>query len=244
MNVAVVFAGGTGQRMNNKTRPKQFLELNGKPILVYTLEVFQNHDSIDAIVLVTLEEWINHCHKLVERYQLKKVQAIVPGGKTAPESTFYGLRKARDLFPEDTIVLIHDGVRPLVDEETITKCITCTKENGSAITISPAIETITMIDPKNRNENPEIIRIIERSECQLARAPQTFYLKDVLPAYESALGNSDKQFIDSATIMMHFGCKLYTIEGKPENIKITTPIDYYMFRAIIDAREKSEVFGV
>lgn len=123
MNIAVIFAGGTGQRMNSKTRPKQFLELHEKPILVYTLEAFQKHEEIDGIILVTLKDWINYCLELKEKYHLTKLKSIIPGGKTATESAFNGLARANELFPSDSIVLIHDGVRPLVDEETITKRI-------------------------------------------------------------------------------------------------------------------------
>ncbi len=245
MNIAVIFAGGTGQRMNSKTRPKQFLELHGKPILVYTLEVFQNHPEIDGIVLVTLASWVDYCEKLRERYQLTKLQAIIPGGATATESAYNGLNKACELYPEDSIVLIHDGVRPLVDEETIAKNIACVKKHGTAITISPAIETITLStndDPDS--ENGVVHQVIERSKCQMARAPQSFYLRDIIEAYRRAAEDGSVSFIDSATMMMHYGHQLYTVPGKPENIKITTPNDFYMFRAIVDARENSQIFGI
>lgn len=160
MNIAVIFAGGTGQRMNSKTRPKQFLELHEKPILVYTLEAFQKHEEIDGIILVTLKDWINYCLELKEKYHLTKLKSIIPGGKTATESAFNGLARANELFPSDSIVLIHDGVRPLVDEETITKNIECVKEHGTAITVSPAIETITVSDS---NENSGVIKeVIEK----------------------------------------------------------------------------------
>ena len=178
MNIAVIFAGGTGQRMNSKTRPKQFLELHEKPILVYTLEAFQKHEEIDGIILVTLKDWINYCLELKEKYHLTKLKSIIPGGKTATESAFNGLARANELFPSDSIVLIHDGVRPLVDEETITKNIECVKEHGTAITVSPAIETITVSDS---NENSGVIKeVIERAKCQMARAPQGFYLNEIL----------------------------------------------------------------
>ena len=140
MNIGVIFAGGTGQRMNTKTRPKQFLELHGKPILVYTLEEFNNHPLIDGIVLVVLEDWIKYCERLVEKYKLDKVKAVVPGGKTAMESQRNGLQKAKELFGEESIVLIHDGVRPLIDAETIKKNIQSVIDHGTAITVTPERE--------------------------------------------------------------------------------------------------------
>ena len=242
MNIAVIFAGGTGQRMNSKTRPKQFLELHEKPILVYTLEAFQKHEEIDGIILVTLKDWINYCLELKEKYHLTKLKSIIPGGKTATESAFNGLARANELFPSDSIVLIHDGVRPLVDEETITKNIECVKEHGTAITVSPAIETITVSDS---NENSGVIKeVIERAKCQMARAPQGFYLNEILDVYKKAANDKETSFIDSATMMMHYGYKLYTVYGKAENIKITTPNDFFMFRAIVVARENSQIFGI
>ncbi|MCJ7861575.1 MULTISPECIES: IspD/TarI family cytidylyltransferase [unclassified Blautia] len=242
MNIAVIFAGGTGQRMNSRTKPKQFLELHGKPILIYTLEIFQNHKDIDGIVLVTLKDWIEYCEELKEKYNLTKLKSIVPGGKTATESAFNGLTRANELFPSDSVVLIHDGVRPLIDEETITKNIECVKTNGTAITVSPAIETITVSD--SNEDNGVIKKVIERSKCQMARAPQGFFLNEILNVYKRATNDKEISFIDSATMMMHYGYELYTVYGKAENIKITTPTDFFMFRAIVDARENTQIFGI
>jgi len=237
-NVAVIFAGGTGQRMNTRTKPKQFLELHGKPVLVYTLEQFQQHKMIDGIILVMLEDWIKHCEALVESYRLDKVVAIVPGGENCQISTFCGLLKASELYREDSIVLIHDGVRPLIDGETITKAIQCVREHGSAITVSPAIETIAVKDADG-----VVGQIIDRSKCQMAKAPQCFRLGDILRAHRIAKQRGDVDYIDSATLMQGFGHRLHTVEGTPENIKITTPGDFYMFRAIMDARENFQIIG-
>ena len=238
MNIALIFAGGTGQRMNTKTKPKQFLELHGKPILVYTLEQFQKHDEIDAIILVMLESWIDYSRTLIEQYHLTKVTAIVPGGSTGQESIYNGVKTASELFPMESVILIHDGVRPLVDGKTISSNIACVKQNGSAITVSPAIETTVI-----KNEQGMVGDIIERSRCQLAKAPQSFFLQDLWNAHCKAIDDGNLNFIDSACLMRHYGYPLYTIEGSPENIKITTPSDFYTFRALEDARENSQIFG-
>lgn len=237
-NIAIIFAGGTGQRMNSKTKPKQFLELHGKPLLVYTLETFNSHNEVDAIILVMLQEWIPFCKELAARYHIEKLVTIVPGGSDAQESIFNGLSAAGELFGSDSIVLIHDGVRPLIDSDTISKDIECVVKNGNAITVSPAIETITI-----KGEEGEIGQIIDRSACELARAPQCFYLKDILIASTTSMEDGLK-FIDSASLMQHYGYKLYSVKGRPENIKITTPSDFYIFRAIIDAEENSQIFGL
>lgn len=237
-NVAIIFAGGTGNRMNTKSKPKQFLELHGKPILIYTLEVFENHPEIDGIILVILESWIGYCEDLISKFGLKKVRAVIAGGDSALSSQRNGLLKAAELYEPGSVVLIHDGVRPLIDEETIKNNIESVKANGSAITVSPAIETIAV-----KTETGEIGEIIERSKVEMARAPQSFFLADILEAHEKAKKDGIS-FIDSASLMRHYGHKLFTVEGLPENIKITTPNDFYTFRALVDARENSQIFGI
>lgn len=240
MNIAVIFAGGTGQRMNTKSKPKQFLEMHGKPVLIYTLDNFQNHPMIDAIVLVCLERWIPYCKTILHKFGIDKVKAIVPGGETGQESIFNGVHKAYELFGEDAILLIHDGVRPLVDETTITECINTVKNKGNAITVSPAIETIFV---KNA-ENNKVGKIMQRQNCLMAKAPQCFYAMDIYSAHLKARSENKFNFIDSADLMQHYGHELYTVVGPSENIKITTPSDFYMFRAIMDARESYQILGI
>ena len=237
-NIAIIFAGGTGKRMNTKSKPKQFLELYGKPILVYTLEQFNNHPEIDGIILVILEQWIDYCNELVDRFRLSKVRAVIAGGDSALQSQRNGLNVAARLFPDNSIVLIHDGVRPLVDSETISRNISSVREHGTAITVTTAIETITV-----KTDSGKIGNIIERSKVKIARAPQSFLLKEILEIHMRA-EEEKMDFIDSASMMQHYGHVLYSVEGSPENIKITTPNDFYIFRALVDARENSQIFGI
>lgn len=239
MNIAMIFAGGVGQRMNSKTKPKQFLELHGKPIIIYTIEKFENHQDIDGIVIACLESWIPYMEKLLKKFSIEKVKAIVPGGKTGQESIYNGLRKCYEIFSHDSIVLIHDGVRPIITEQLITENIKCVKERGSAITVAPAIETITI---KTEKEG-EVGEIIDRSRCEYAKAPQSFVLSDIMEAHNKAIKDGKKNFIDSACLMRNYGHLLYTVEGSAENIKITTPVDFYTFRAIVDASENAQIFG-
>lgn len=238
MNIAIVFAGGSGSRMNTKSKPKQFLELHGKPILAYTLEAFNNHSEIDGIILVILEEWIAYCKEMIDRFHFSKIKAVISGGNSAFSSQRNGLLEADKLFGPGSIVLIHDGVRPLVDEETISKNIESVKAHGTAITVTPAIETITV-----KTDSGKVGQIIERSKVEMARAPQSFYLEDILEAHKKA-ADEGLTFIDSASMMQYYGYPLYTVEGSPENIKITTPNDFYTFRALVDARENFQIFGI
>ena len=239
MNIALIFAGGTGKRMHSGGVPKQFLELYGKPIIIYTLEKFENHDDIDSIVIACLESYIPKMKKLCAKFHITKVAAIVPGGATGQESIGNGLRKAGELFPEDSIILVHDGVRPLVDPDTISSSIECALKNGNAITVTPATETIIA-----GSHDGMVGEILERSTCETAKAPQTFRLGDLLAAHRKAGEEGRSDFIDSASLMRWCGCPLYTVQGKTENIKITTPVDYYIFKAIITAKESSNAFGL
>ena len=242
MNIAVIFAGGSGTRMNTKSRPKQFLDLNGKRIIIYTIELFDNHPEIDGIVVVCLEEWIPYLIKMLKKFEINKVVRIVPGGDSGQQSIFNGLCVAEDYASEkcdkDTIVLIHDGVRPLITETTITDNIRKVKECGSCITVVPATETFVV---KQADGNFEIPR---RSDCVLARAPQSFYLKDIIEAHRRCQKEGLSDFIDSCSMMSYYGYRLGIVEGPMENIKITTPTDYFVLRAMVEVHENQQIFGI
>lgn len=231
-NIAIIFAGGTGKRMNSKEMPKQFLECHNKPILIYTLEAFNNNTNIDGIIVVMLSDYIDYTKELIAKYKLNKVVDVIAGGDTSQDSIYNGIKRAHDLYDENTILLIHDGVRPLIDEDTINKDIQSVIEHGSAITVSNAIETITI-----KNDSNLVEKIIDRSSCQYARAPQCFILKDIYNAHLKAISDNKHDFIDSAFLMNYYGHSLYTVVGNPENIKITTPNDYYMFCSLIDNKK-------
>lgn len=239
MNAALIFAGGTGKRMNLKAMPKQFLECNGKAIIIHTIEHFEKHDGIDCIVVVCLESYIGYLKKLIDREKFQKVKWIVPGGSSGQESIYNGLKTLHEHCPEDTVVLIHDGVRPLINEQTITDNIQCVREKGCCVTVSPAIETII-----KTGDNNHITDIIPRSDCSLARAPQSFYLKDIFAAHERSIAEGRQDFIDSASMMTHYGHPLFTVLGPAENIKITTPSDFYIFRSYVEAQLNEQIFGV
>jgi len=240
MNIALIFAGGTGSRMNSKAKPKQFLELNGKAIIIHTLEWFEKHPEIDAICVVCIESWISHLKELLHRNFMTKVRWIVPGGETGQDSIYNGIKAIHEAnVPENSIVLVHDGVRPLINEKLISDNIKKVREQGSAITVTPAIETIVSTD--NRDE---ITKITDRKQCFLARAPQSFILQELVDAHHKAIAEGIHDMIDSASLMKHYGHTLFTVDGPVENIKITTPMDFYLFRAIYEARENSQIFGI
>ena len=241
MNLGVIFAGGCGTRMNTKSKPKQFLDLNGKPIIIYTIELFDNHPQIDGVVVVCIESWIPYLKKMIRKFEITKVVRIVPGGNSGQESIYNGLCAAEEFTNEkneqNSIVLIHDGVRPLITEQTITDNIAKVKECGSCITTVPAIETVIV------DNHDGILNIPKRSDCLMARAPQSFYLKDILEAHRRSQTEGKTEFIDSCSLMSHYGYKLGLVQGPMENIKITTPTDYFVLRAMVEVHENQQIFG-
>lgn len=240
-NIAVIFAGGVGSRMHTKGRPKQFLELNGKPIIIYTIELFDNHPDIDGIVVVCLESWIPFLEKMIRKFEINKVLAVVPGGVSGQDSIYKGLCAAEGFVcsqgEKNAIVLIHDGVRPLITEATITENIAKVKECGSCITCVPAIETVIV------DQHDGSLEIPKRSDCKMARAPQSFYLNDIIEAHRQSQKEGKSDFVDSCSMMSHYGHKLGLVEGPIENIKITTPTDFFVFRAMVQVHENQQIFG-
>ncbi len=235
MNIALIFAGGVGSRMGNEI-PKQFLEMDGKAVIIHTLEAFERQDNIDGMVIACKEDWIDYTWNLIDKAELKKVISIIPGGETALDSQYNGLLEIQKLYgDEDVTVLIHDGVRPLVDENTIQKCIDSVSEYGNAVTVTKAIETVITID-----DQEYVTNILDRDYCHMAKAPQSFKLNDILEVHEKAIRDGKHDFIDSATMMMAYGYKLHIVMGDPENIKITTPSDYYMFLGISQSKNENK----
>lgn len=230
-NIAIILAGGSGKRMNVASRPKQFLELNGKPVIIYTIELFDKHTQIDGVVCVCIESWIPFLEDQLKKFDINKVSTIVPGGETGQESIYNGLVAAHKIYGEDCNVLIHDGVRPLITEQTITDCVNTVTEKGNCITCTPATETLIVKNEDGRFEMPT------RANSFIAKAPQCFRLVDILGAHYKAQESGRYDFIDSCTMMNYYGHKLNTIIGPMENIKITTPIDFFIFKAMVQTEE-------
>ena len=240
MNIAVIFAGGVGSRMHSKERPKQFLEMYNKPIIIHTLEYFDSHPQIDSIVVVCIKEWIPYLKELLYKFRIEKVKIVVPGGVTGQMSIYNGLKAAKEITGnEKSIVLIHDGVRPLINEKVITDNIESVLNYGSAITTAKVKETILVV-----NEGESTIDYVpSRNNSRVAKAPQSFWLDDILAAHERSISEGENNCIDSCTMMQKYGFNLHLIDGPGENIKITTPEDFYTMRAILEAKENAQIYG-
>lgn len=241
MNIGVIFAGGVGSRMHSKEKPKQFLEMYNKPIIIHTIEHFENHPLIDAIVVVCVQDWIPYLKKILYKFRIEKVKKVVPGGVSGQLSIYNGLKAAKEVAGnERTIVLIHDGVRPLINEKLITENIECVKKYGSAITTAAVKETILVVN----QEKSTIDYVPSRKNSRVARAPQSFWLDAILAVHEKALAKGITDYIDSCTMMQKYGHNLFLVDGPGENIKITTPEDFYTMRAILEAKENAQIYGV
>ena len=235
MNIAVIFAGGIGSRMKTKDgTPKQFLEIDGVPILIHTLRNFQNCEKIDKIVIAMKEGYIDRTKGLLDKYKMTKVARLVLGGATGQESIYHGLLAAKEISESDKdIVLIHDGVRPFIDDELIRKNIETVEEKGSSISCVKTTETFLVVD-----DDGNVKEIPARDRSIVAKAPQCFYLKDILEAHEKTLAEGIHDSIDSCTLIYRYRKDLAVVMTDYDNIKITTPKDMFLAESIYQKRQE------
>ena len=234
MNVAIVFAGGVGARMGSEI-PKQFLELNGKPVLAHTLGIFQAHPRIDQIVLVAAAGYFDDCRALAEKYGISKLHRLVACGDSAQESIYNGLKAAAEDFLPETTVLLHDGVRPYLEPQVIDANIDAVEEFGNAVTYTPCYETIVLSKDGGR-----ISAMPYRRESYTAQAPQSFRLGDILAAHEKIRARPEgyADMVDQATICWTLGIPIHLVRGNRGNVKITTPEDIVMLSALLEWQKR------
>ena len=220
-NIALIFAGGVGSRMYGDL-PKQFLEVNGKPIIIQTLELFEANENIDEIYVACIEEYIETLEKMVKKFNVSKISKIFSGGISGQDSIYKGLSEIKK-ENENALVLLHDGVRPLVEQKTINNCISDAKKFGSAITVTPIFETPIVSD-----DGEYVSSMPERARMYTAQAPQCFYLNDILSWHEREHGSVDPYFgvVDSCGLAFKNGVKPHLTLGNRGNIKVTTMEDY------------------
>ncbi len=239
--VAIVFAGGLGSRMIQAEVPKQFIPIQGKPVLVHTLEHFQHHPEVGAIYLSCLTGWVDHAWELVGEFGVSKVRAIVPGGVTAQNSILNAILAAEaDGVPDDAIALVHDGVRPVINADLVTCNIATAREHGSAITAIPCYETIAM----SLDEAQTVDSVTQRDLMYVLQAPQTFRFEDVRKFNARSLEDGLLgKFVDQAHLMRHYGAELRLVPGLRGNVKLTTDFDLLQFRLLVDSGALSSVVG-
>lgn len=231
MNIAIVFAGGVGVRMGAQV-PKQFLELNGKPVLAHTLELFERHREIDGIRIVASKDCFDRVRSIVSEYGITKCRGICEGGASAQESIYNGLVSAK-ADGLDTVVLLHDGVRPYVLPEVISANIASVRTRGNAVTFTPCYETLVI-----SADGVCISDIPPRSMSYAAQAPQSFRLGDILAAHERVRATPEGYagLVDQATLCWKLGIPINLVPGNRGNVKITTPEDIVTLEALLSWR--------
>ncbi len=229
MNVAIVIAGGSGHRMKQDV-PKQFLNVYDRPVIVYTLEAFQKHPSIDAIEVVCLDGWHDVLKAYAKQFNIDKLKWVVSGGETAQESIRNGILNLKDKCKEDDIVIIHDGIRPLLEDFVISDLLVKCEEHGNAVTSLPYNEQIFVID-----DEESTTKYIPRETLRRVSTPQAYKFGKLIWAYEKAfaenIGLHKSSYVN--TLMTDLGERLYFSAGSEKNIKLTTKDDFELFKAYI-----------
>ena len=231
--LAIIFAGGIGMRMGSAI-PKQFLELDGKPVLAHTFALFERHPCIDGIYLVVNADYVEQAPEFARQWCVSKLCGVTAGGASAQESIYNGLTYAAAREPADSIVLLHDGVRPYVTPEVISANVEAVEKYGSAITYTPCYETIVL-----SKDGAAIESIPPRSHSYTAQAPQGFRLGEILAAHERirARPGGYEGMVDQATICFTLGIPLHLVPGNRGNVKITTPEDIVTLEALLKWRD-------
>lgn len=229
--IAIIFAGGLGSRMAHASLPKQFIDVAGKAVLVHTLEHFQRHPDVHAVYVACLPPYVDHAWDLIRRFHLEKVRSVVPGGETAQHSILSAMKSAvADGAAEGAAALVHDGVRPIISADLISRNIAAAEQYGSAITAIPCFETIAM----SLDGAETVSSVTQRDLMYVLQAPQTFRLGDAYRvnlqcAQDGLLG----KFVDQAHLMKHYGKALHMVRGFRGNVKLTTDFDLMQFRLLV-----------
>lgn len=231
MNIALLTAAGTGTRMNQDI-PKQFIHVDNKPVIIHTMEAFQNHPSIDEIIVVTLESWTEVLKAYAKQFNITKLKWVVPGGETGQDSINNGLMKLKKEHPdEDVVVLVHDGNRPLVTTEIISDSLATFAKYGNAVAVIPCTEVVF-----ESEDGISSVTSTEREKLFRTQTPHTYKLDDLLWAHDEAKKQGIKGTAASCMLMKELGRETYFSKGSEENIKITTIDDMRIFKALLHTR--------
>lgn len=236
-NVALIIAGGSGARMHQNI-PKQFLTVNERSVIVYTLEAFQNHADIDAIAVVCIEGWEQVLRAYANQFNITKLKYIIAGGLNGQESIKNGIYELRNYFSDTDIVLIHDAIRPMVSPEIISDCIVKTKLHGCAIATIPCAEAMLKTD-----DGVVSIGSYPRDNLKRTQTPQGFYLGKICDLHKRALEAGITNSIASCTLMIEMGEQVYFSAGSEKNIKLTTIEDIDIFKALLLAKRSDWLKG-
>lgn len=223
----IILAGGVGSRLKSAV-PKQFIEIDGCPIIVHTIRNFQDNPNIDHIIVVCLGNWIEHTKNIVKKYNLDKVTDVVPGGATGHISTKNGVYFLKNRLSEQDYVIIHDAARPIVSQEVINDLIETAKTNGNACSAVSCYETVVLTE--NRLSGKEQI---DRNRVIRVQTPQCYKYGLIKSLYEKAEADKREDFVYANILAMEYGVEIFFSKGTNNNIKITTKEDIALFRALL-----------
>lgn len=229
-NIALIIAGGSGNRMHQDI-PKQFITVNERPVIVYTLEAFEKHPEIDTIAVVCIEGWEQVLWAYAKQFNIKKLQYVVPGGKNGQDSIRNGVFELEKHFDKDDIVLIHDAIRPMVSAEIISDNIRVAREFGNAITVIPCAEAMMQTE-----DGVVSVGSYPRDRLKRTQTPQAFHIRDICNLHRRALEAGITNSVASCTLKIEMGEQVYFSAGSEKNIKLTTVEDIDIFKALLAAK--------
>lgn len=232
-NYVVLLAGGVGKRMQSET-PKQFLEVKGKPIIVYSIENFQRNDQVESIVVVCIKDWIEHLRSLIEKYKLTKVKWIIEGGNTGHDSIRNGVFFLKEKCKPDDYIIVHDAVRPILPQKAIDEVLSVAHENGNASSSIACHPPIVYTEDFKSG-----IKDVDRDHVMLTASPQAYRYSLALKCYEKAEQENKHDFTFTSSLLIHCGERVYFAKGTTNNIKITQKEDLALFEALLSIPEES-----
>ena len=237
MNIALIIAGGVGHRMGQEI-PKQFINVYDKPVIIYTMEGFQNHPQIDAIEVVCLDGWHEVLKAYAKQFNITKLKWVVSGGETGQESIRNGVFNLAGECADDDIIIVHDGIRPMVDQSVLSDLIVTCGKYGNAVTSLPYNEQIFIID-----DDISTTRYIPRETIRRVQTPQAYRFGKLYWAYQEAFSKQIGIYGSAYTntMMVELGERLYFASGSEKNIKLTTPDDLELFKGYLLAEQKGSV---
>lgn len=229
-NIALIIAGGSGNRMHQDI-PKQFLTVNEQPVIIYTLQAFESHPEIDAIAVVCIEGWEQVLWAYAKQFNISKLQYVIPGGKNGQDSIRNGVYELEKHFDSDDLVLIHDAIRPMVSAEIISDCIRVANLHGNAITVIPCAEAMIQTEDGVVSSGS-----YPRDKLKRTQTPQAFHIGDICELHRQALAAGITNSVASCTLMIEMGKQIYFSAGSEKNIKLTTVEDLDIFKALLAAK--------
>ena len=231
-NYVILLAGGLGKRMGAEI-PKQFMEVDGKPIIVYTIEKFQRNPQIEKIVVVCVNDWIDYLKELIKKYELSKVGWITEGGKTGHDSIRNGVFFLKDKIEQDDYIIVHDAVRPVLPQKAIDEVLRVAHENGNASSSIVCHPPIVYTEDFKSG-----ITDIDREHVMLTASPQVYRYSLALKCYEKAEEENKHNFPFTSSLLIHYGERVYFAKGTTSNIKITQKEDIALFEALLKVPEE------